>query len=189
MARLIKEFEFNPNTNITSQFCSFIPMEKISDTEGVVVSSKETLFKDDAAGYTRFAENDLLWARITPCMQNGKSAVATNLVNGFGYGSTEYFVFRESNGNNIHYLHALLRTKYVRNAAIFYFGGATGHQRVSLDFFNSMTIPLPPLEKQNEISTHIIDIRAQAKQLQQEASQILAEAKTEIERMILGEDA
>jgi len=53
----------------------------------------------------------------------------------------------------------------------------------------SILIPLPPIQKQNEIAAHISDIHAQAKQLQEEAAQILATAKAEIERMILGEAA
>ncbi|MEI8574078.1 hypothetical protein U737_13715 [Methylomonas sp. LW13] len=187
MIRLTRAFEFNPKTVINVESCSFVPMEKISDQTGSITSTEETIHLSNSSGYTPFCEDDLIWARITPCMQNGKSAVARNLVNGFGLGSTEYFVFRATEGNNIDYLHALLRLNYLREEAMLFFGGATGHQRVSPDFFRRLYIPFPPIGKQNEIAQHIADIKTQAQQLQTEAAQILADAKAEVERMILGD--
>ena len=68
---------------------------------------------------TSFQEGDLLWAKITPCMENGKSAVAEGLLNGYGFGSTEYHVFRPKSADlNIKYLYALLRMKRLRLAAM-----------------------------------------------------------------------
>jgi type I restriction enzyme S subunit len=162
-------------------------MEKISEIDGSISTELESIEVDAGKGYTRFQRNDLLWARITPCMQNGKSAVARNLINNGGLGSTEYFIFRAKHQNNIDYLHAILRLKYLRESAIFYFGGATGHQRVTPDFFRRLYIPLPSIEKQNEIAKNIQAIYNQAAALQREAAQILEDAKAAVERMILGE--
>ncbi|MBH1970578.1 restriction endonuclease [Moraxellaceae bacterium AER2_44_116] len=187
MKRLTQSFIFNPKTIIDTKICSFIPMEKISDESGSITSVAETIEPSTSLGYTQFQDNDLLWARITPCMQNGKSAVATGLINGVGLGSTEYLIFRALHENNIHYLHAILRLCYLRRSAMLYFGGATGHQRVSPIFFKRMKIPLPPIQKQNEIAEHIQAIRTQAKQLQTQAEQLLANAKAHIEQMILGQ--
>lgn len=72
---------------------SFIPMDAIDSTSGIV-SYKEIKDIEDTKGFTKFREGDILWAKITPCMQNAKSAIANNLLNGFGCGSTEFFVIR-----------------------------------------------------------------------------------------------
>jgi restriction endonuclease S subunit len=187
MKKLLAEFFFNPRCDFESSVVSFIPMEKISEIDGSISTELESIEVDAGKGYTRFQRNDLLWARITPCMQNGKSAVARNLINNGGLGSTEYFIFRAKHQNNIDYLHAILRLKYLRESAIFYFGGATGHQRVTPDFFRRLYIPLPSIEKQNEIAKNIQAIYNQAAALQREAAQILEDAKAAVERMILGE--
>lgn len=166
---------------------TFIPMENVSAIYGEADTSQVGNI-EESNGYTRFLENDLIWAKITPCMQNGKSAVVSNLVNGIGFGSTEFHVFRAKTDIDIKYIYALLRLKILRNYAILYFSGSVGHQRVSDEFFKKLLIPLPPLEKQIEISEHITAIRNQAKQLQQQAKEDLEKAKQEVEAMILGDD-
>ncbi|MDB9392141.1 N-6 DNA methylase [Microcystis aeruginosa] len=166
---------------------TFIPMENVSAIYGEADTSQVGNI-EESNGYTRFLENDLIWAKITPCMQNGKSAVVSNLVNGIGFGSTEFHVFRAKTDIDIKYIYALLRLKILRNYAILYFSGSVGHQRVSDEFFKKLLIPLPPLEKQIEISEHITAIRNQAKQLQQQAKDDLEKAKQEVEAMILGDD-
>ncbi|MEA5514076.1 restriction endonuclease subunit S [Nodularia sp. UHCC 0506] len=164
---------------------TFIPMECVSDIYGEADISqiKNT---EDSNGYTQFLENDLIWAKITPCMQNGKSAVVSNLVNGIGFGSTEFHVFRSKPDIDIRYIHALLRLKILRYFATLYFSGSAGHQRVSDDFFRKLSIPKLPINKQLEIVKHIDEIRNRAKQLRQEAEADLEKAKQEVEAMILG---
>lgn len=164
---------------------SFIPMEKLSDQHGEAeISDCRAL--EQSGGYTKFQDNDLLWAKITPCMQNGKSAVVNGLKNGFGFGSTEFHVFKTKKNIDIRYIHALFRLVSLRKHAVLYFSGSAGHQRVSDDFFKKMSIPLPPLEKQTEIADHIAQIRSRAKQLQQEAVEGLEQAKLEVEALLLG---
>ena len=85
-------------------------MEKVSAEYGEADLSLRKVVAE-AKGYTRFRDNDLIWAKITPCMENGKSAVVDNLKEGIGCGSTEFHVFRALEGINIHYIHALLRLK------------------------------------------------------------------------------
>ncbi len=165
---------------------SFIPMENISEIFAEANTSTIRIVSE-SKGYTKFLEDDLIWAKITPCMENGKSAVVTELKNNIGFGSTEYHVFRAKIGTNIRYIHALLRLKILRNYATLYFSGSAGHQRVSDQFFKSLLIPLPPIEKQNEIAEHITQIREQAKQLKEEAKRELEQAKIEVEKIILGE--
>lgn len=182
----------NPMTSLgfedDTTVATFLPMESVSDVYGEA-SLTQTRQIGESKGYTLFQDNDLIWAKITPCMENGKSAVVQNLVNGIGFGSTEYHVFRSQETVNIHYIHALLRLKRLRMNAVNFFSGSAGHQRVDELFFRKMTIPLPPLKKQNEIAAQIQTIRDRAKQLRAEAAAGLEQAKSEVEAMILGKDS
>ena len=190
MERLIDCVFINPPTSFhkfkSDSMATFIPMESVSDEYGEAdLSQCRTVA--ESGGYTKFKENDLIWAKITPCMQNGKSAVVSQLKNLIGFGSTEFHVFRAREGIDIRYIHALLRLKSLRDYARLYFSGSAGHQRVSDDFFKRLIIPKPPIEKQIQIAEHISTIRDQAKRLKQEAKAELEQTKKEVEAMILGD--
>ena len=147
---------------------SFIPMECIDDTFGEVKEQRETTIAK-TKGYTKFEENDLLWAKITPCMQNGKSAIARNLTNGVGCGSTEYYVIRPKTDDLIiDYVYLVLRHHAVLKAAQNSFGGSAGQQRVSSQYVKSIVIPHPPIDVQKSIIATVIQIKERAKQLQSE---------------------
>ena len=165
---------------------SFIPMECIDDTFGEVKEQRETIIAQTKR-YTKFEENDLLWAKITPCMQNGKSAIARNLTNGVGCGSTEYYVIRPKTDDLIiDYVYLLLRHHAVLKAAQNSFGGSAGQQRVSSQYMKSIVIPHPPIDVQKSIIETVIHKKERVKQLQNECSKVLEEAKATIEKMILG---
>lgn len=183
--------EINPRTtfrNIEDETrLTFVPMEAITDEDGTINAPQERIFAENG-GYTSFQEGDLLWAKITPCMENGKSAVAEGLLNGYGFGSTEYHVFRsKSVGLNIKFLHAILRMKRLRYAATKYFGGSSGHQRVDEAFFARLHIPLPDATIQRHIVEEIESRRADARNLLTAAETELETAKRRIEAMLLGE--
>lgn len=164
---------------------SFVPMEVVDETFSEIITMGETTIAQSSS-FTKFREGDLLWAKITPCMQNGKSAIARNLINGLGCGSTEFFVMRPKDDRlAIEYLHVLLHMKCVRETAKLYFGGSAGQQRVPASYLENFDIPLPPKEKQLEIARHIYELRQQAKTLQEDGKRQLDEAKQEVERMIL----
>ncbi len=80
-----------------------------------------------------------------------------------------------------------MHMKCVRETAKLYFGGSAGQQRVSASFLENFNLPLPPIEKQQEIVDHIYAIRKQAKQLQEEGKAILDNAKKEVEKVIMEE--
>ena len=152
---------------------SFVPMERIDEAFG---SIKETTTKKirDSIGFTRFNNGDLLWAKITPCMQNGKSAVAKNLVNNLGCGSTEFFVIRpKTNKILIEYIHFLLRDERVLSFAQNYFGGAAGQQRVAKDFLLYLPIPIPDVDTQQRIISIMNDAYNQKRKKIQESNDLL----------------
>lgn len=175
------KFNLQPDTTI-----SFIPMECIDEHFGEISEYRETTISK-TKGYTKFEENDLLWSKITPCMQNGKSAIARNLKNGLGCGSTEYYVMRPKNNEVlIEYIYLLLRHHDVLKAAQGSFGGSAGQQRVSSQYLKSVTIPYPDISTQKMIVDTIHGIKDKAKQLQKEGDALLEETKQKIEKMIIG---
>ena len=170
----------NPRTDLTNlanaDEMSFIPMECVSDEYGDVMELRQGK-KADSKGYTKFQEDDLIWARITPCMQNGKSAIVKNLANKLGYGSTEYHVVRIKNQDcSLEFLHILLRTNTILQDATHYFTGSAGQQRVPKSYLENLEIPIPPLEIQQKIALYIANLKTQIKTLKSQAERNRAEA-------------
>lgn len=181
----------NPNTRFPYQdkemVISFVPMEAVNEIYAEINGNNDCPIAE-TKGFTRFQEGDLLWAKITPCMENGKSAVAKGLTNGYGCGSTEFHVIRSKNDDVlVEYIHSLLHMKLVRQTAKLYFGGSAGQQRVATDFLEDFNVPLPSKRKQQEIVDYIARIRIQAKTLREEGNIILDDAKRKVEQMIIGE--
>lgn len=165
---------------------SFIPMECIDEKYGEILEQREISISQ-IKGYTKFEEGDLLWAKITPCMQNGKSAIARNLKNGIGCGSTEYYVIRPKTEELlIDYVYLILRNSEVLKAAQGSFGGSAGQQRVSSQYMKSIVIPFPSKDIQQSIVDVVKERKQRAKQLQMEGTVMLEKAKQEIEKLILG---
>ncbi len=153
---------------------SFVPMEAISDIDGEIIRH-QTRKVSESKGYTRFREGDLIWAKITPCMQNGKSAIVYNTVNGYAYGSTEYYVIRPKVNNVlVEYIHILLRDKKILESAQNYFGGSAGQQRVSKEFLLDFEVPIPPLAVQKSIVDKIFVAKTLKQRKETQAKQLLA---------------
>ena len=158
----------NPKTDLSAltetDEMSFIPMEDISDNYGEW-AGKRILKKSSIKGYTKFQDGDIIWARITPCMQNGKSALLQNLVNGKGCGSTEFHVVRIKSKDVLpQYIHTLLRHFDVLSDAKKYFTGSAGQQRVPTSYLENLSIPIPPLEVQKQIADEYAKSIEQSKQ-------------------------
>lgn len=180
--------QINPRTDLSNlkeeDNMSFIPMACVSDDYGEVMELRGGK-KSESKGYTKFQDGDLIWARITPCMQNGKSAIVQNLKNGLGYGSTEYHIVRKlSNEFSIEYTYTLLRTSLVRNDAVNYFTGSAGQQRVPKSYLEELEVPVPPLSVQNRIVNKINELKDQVKTLNNEALINRREAIKEFEKEI-----
>ena len=189
--RLSSVAHINPRTNYETisdeSLISFLPMECISDIYGEIIHRYEGSVSA-SKGYTRFMEDDVLWAKITPCMQNGKCAVAKNLKNGFGYGSTEYHVIRTDSKKLLNkYIYCLLRTRSIRKMAQYYFTGSAGQQRVSADFLENLVIPLPSIKKQEEICDRIFSKKREIKRLRLNIESLREEAKRVFELEVFGE--
>lgn len=103
-------------------------------------------------GFTYFKSGDILFAKITPCMENGKGCVIEGLVNGIGFGSTEFHVVRTGNKVYNKYLGYLLKSDRFRKEAEINMTGSAGQKRVPKSFLDEFKIPLPPLDQQQQIA-------------------------------------
>jgi len=104
-----------------------------------------------AGSYTYFADNDVLLAKITPCFENGKLGIASELTNGVGFGSSEYIVLRPSASLKADFLYYFLLQDSFRNAGAKSMTGAAGQKRVTKTYVESQQIPVPPLREQERI--------------------------------------
>lgn len=137
---------------------SFVPMASVSDELGEIVTADERLLSEVRNGYTHFEDGDVLWAKITPCMQNGKSAVARQLLNGRGCGTTEFYVLRSKGAVLAAYLHQFMRQPSYLREAERSMSGAVGQARVPKEFVADTRIPLPPPSEQRRIVDRLSEI-------------------------------
>ena len=130
---------------------TFVPMAAIDEVSGTIARPERRRYSEVAKGYTPFTVNDVLFAKITPCMQNGKAAVASDLYGGIGFGSTEFHVLRSAGSVLPRWVFAFVRQPGFRSAAEASFTGSAGQQRVPADFLKTYPIPVPPLAEQERI--------------------------------------
>jgi type I restriction enzyme S subunit len=129
---------------------TFLPMEDLGVLNKEIIGVKERQLKDVAGSYTYFADNDVLLAKITPCFENGKIGIARNLINGVGFGSSEYIVFRTQGSIEPEYLYYFLSRNQIRDEGRKYMSGAVGHKRVSKDWIENYLISFPNLIKEQQ---------------------------------------
>ena len=149
----------NPKTNV-SKFndrlkVSFVPMKAMETETGMVDVTQAKNLGQVRRGYTSFLNKDLLFAKITPCMENGKLAVVDNLKNGIGYGSTEFHVIRSMDSINPEFIFYFLVREHYRRDARQNMTGTAGQLRVPTDYIRFSIIPLPPESEQTEIILEI----------------------------------
>jgi type I restriction enzyme S subunit len=131
---------------------TFVPMSAVDERLGAIVRAETKPFGQVKKGYTYFEAGDVLFAKITPCMQNGKHAIARDLVGGFGFGTTEFHVLHPGPAIIPDWTHHFIRQPEVLENAKAYFTGAVGQQRVPESYLADLEIPLPPLEAQKRIA-------------------------------------
>jgi type I restriction enzyme S subunit len=130
---------------------SFVPMEAVSEYGGLHLDQTRTL-GEVATGYTYFREGDVVVAKITPCFENGKGAIAEGLTNGLGFGTTELHVLRPLAPLDRKFLFYLTISHTFRSIGSAYMYGAGGQKRVPDDFVRDFRHPIPPVEEQGAIA-------------------------------------
>ena len=142
----------SPDTSTT-----FIPMAAVDEKSGTY-KPEIVPYSKVSKGYTYFEENDVLFAKITPCMQNGKHVIAKNLIDGIGFGTTEFHVLRAKKEIIPEWIWYFIRQPCFLQEATGYFTGAVGQQRIPKEFLINYVIPLPPLEDQCRIIAKIQEL-------------------------------
>lgn len=130
---------------------SFVPMKALGELAKYFEPKDVQRFGDVVKGYTYFADGDVLCAKITPCFENGKLGVARGLENGVGFGSSEFVVMRASDKLLPEFLYHFLSRDAFRETGAKAMSGAVGHKRVPKEYFENLSIPLPPLDEQKRI--------------------------------------
>lgn len=130
---------------------TFVRMPALSEADFKFRSTEERFLGKVRTGFTHFAEGDVLFAKITPCMENGKAAIAWDLVNGLGCGTTELHVLRLRGGIEPKYIYHFIHRDSFREEAALNFTGSAGQLRVPVAYVSGSRIPLPPLNEQRRI--------------------------------------
>jgi type I restriction enzyme, S subunit len=143
--------QINPRTRMTGRTVPFIGMEDVSE-EGVLHGVRERPTSELSSGLTSFRDHDVLFAKITPCMENGKGAYVTGLGDALGFGSTEFHVLRAASGVEPRYIYHWTRTPRMRRAAAAMMTGSAGQRRVPVQFFSRFRIPNMPMNEQRRIA-------------------------------------
>lgn len=153
---------------------SFVPMLAVSES-GEIDPSEVRVYDAVKTGFTYFAENDVLFAKITPCMENGKGAVAKGLHNGIGFGSTEFHVLRPVQGKTDPYwIFTLTAFPEFRSDAASNMTGSAGQRRVPASFLEQYRVSVPPMQLQEQFSTFV----EQTDKLKLAVTEALAELET-----------
>ena len=155
---------------------SFVDMASISNDGYIELKTDKFLGDLRKGSYSYFAENDIIIAKITPCMENGKCAIAKKLTNGIGMGSSEFHVFRIDNKYSTEYVFAFLNRKKIRDEAEKVMTGSSGHRRVPVNFYKDLLLPLPPLD----IQQNIVDECEAVDKEYEEAQDAIVQCKNEI---------
>ena len=151
---------------------SFVPMAAVDERTGAIAVWEERPLAEVSKGFTSFEDGDVLFAKITPCMENGKAALARGLTNGIGRGSTEFHVLRPGARVLGEYIYHFVRQSRFRDEAKRNFTGTAGQQRVPKPFMENALVPLPPLDEQRRI-VGILNRAAKIERLQARAADCL----------------
>lgn len=176
VVRLQELVEFSPAVTERgdSDYVTFVPMPALDDVSGEIIGGDRRLYGEVKKGYSKFANGDVLFAKITPCMENGKIAVAERLEGGVGCGSTEFHVLRPYEGLEPRFLWYYLRQVSFRQAAEAVMTGAVGQRRVPLNFLRGTEFPVPPHAEQRRIVAKLNALSARSKRARAELERVTA---------------
>ena len=159
-ARLSSACIINPRNNIADDMAvSFVPMTMIQDGFANKYTFEQRKWVEVKKGFTHFAENDVGFAKITPCFENRKSVVFRGLLNGYGAGTTELYILRTFPDTIIpEYILYIVKTESFLVGGKQTCAGVVGQQRISKDYVCDYLVPVPPLNEQVRIINKCTEI-------------------------------
>ena len=146
--------DFNPRTSIKKgTVATKIAMDKLKPFTKRIPKTERSEF----SGGSKFCNNDTIMARITPCLENGKTAFVDVLQDGeIAFGSTEFIVMRAKNGiSDPQFIYYLVTSPLFRNVAIKSMVGSSGRQRVQQRVLDELDLLVPSLENQQQIGSFL----------------------------------
>lgn len=162
--------DVNPTTKFEENEVSLITMPDVSEEGEIMHQEKAVLSDYKNKGLTPFQENDILFAKITPCMENGKGAIARGLINGGGLGSTEFHVLRPKAASDLYFCYYLTMSKRFRKSAEKQMTGSAGQKRVQVEFFDFYKLHAPSKEDRKRIGDKLFEIDCSISALKQQIS-------------------
>ncbi len=172
--------QINPKTEIKDMkdddIVSFLPMTSVK-AECNYYTEENVLYSKVKKGYTKFKNGDVLFAKITPCMENGKVCIVDNLIQDIGFGSTEFHILRCLNNIIPKYVYYVVIQQCFRKKAKKNMVGAVGQQRVPADFMKNFDILLPSLLEQQQIVAEIEKRFAVADEMEKAVNDSLLQAE------------
>ncbi len=143
-------FQVNPRNDISDDTdVGFIPMALIKDGFRNEHTFEERKWKNIKSGFTHFADGDIVVAKITPCFQNRKSAIISQLPSGIGAGTTELHVIRDVTSMLfMPYFLLIFKTNDFIENGVKNFSGTAGQQRIGKDYISNYLVPIPPINEQ-----------------------------------------
>jgi len=134
---------------------SFLPMKSVKEESGAYDLTEKISFEDGKSRYTSFKEGDVIFAKITPCMENGKIAYLDRLISKYGFGSTEFHVIRSTESISGKFLFYYLVQEKVRNDAQHNMTGTAGQLRVPTSYISNLPFPVLDYTEQSQIVNKI----------------------------------
>ena len=180
----------NPNSPTKNDFdanmrVSFVDMSSVSNQGYISQYIDRPLRSLLSGGYTCFSNGDIIIAKITPCMENGKCALVNKMVNGVGVGSTEFHVIRANEEKILaKFLFTILNREKIRMSAKAQMTGASGHKRVPEQFYSDLDIIDIAIEKQKEIVLQVEKIEGEIKTLENEIASAEERKQTILEKYL-----
>ncbi len=143
----------NPkHKDLVDQVAGFVPMKLAPKDFNGTLHYEERQWDKIKKGYTHFATGDVIFAKVTPCFENGKAAIVKNIPNGIGAGSTEFYVLRPANNDiSVDYIFSVIKSHEFLHSGAENMTGAVGLRRVPKKFVEDFKINLPPPAEQQEI--------------------------------------
>ncbi|EGQ8101250.1 restriction endonuclease subunit S [Vibrio parahaemolyticus] len=141
------------DSSLLNKECNFLPMEKLKLNS--IVLDEKRLVSDVYDGYTYFEDGDVLMAKVTPCFENKNIAVASGLVNGVGFGSSEIYVLRSNEKTDNRFLYYRLQEDSFMDIATAAMTGAGGLKRVPSEVVNGYSLGTPEVEEQTQIANFL----------------------------------